>query len=230
MKRLAVLLALGLAACASGPGAGPDNGPRLRPVANPSAVIAAEIAFGRLAQEKGQWTAFREVAAKDAEMFVPDRVLAQDWLKGRADPPVPVRWQPSDVWSSCDGSYAVTRGAWQRPGSIGSFATVWQRQKDGKYKWLLDMSLADEAAPASADTVNATVADCPRGKREAPAQSVTTAPDTAETRSGKSDDGTLGWAARSVDGARMFSLSLLKDGAMREVLTVRLPVPAVGAR
>ena len=223
MKRLVALMALGLAACASGPGGGADNGPRLRPAANPSAVIAAEIGFNRLAQDKGQWTAFRETAAKGAEMFVPERVLAADWLKGRADPPVPVRWQPSEVWSSCDGSYAVTRGAWQRPGSIGSFVTVWQRQNGGAYKWLLDMSLADEAAPASADTVNAQVADCPRGKREGALPAVVTTPSTPETRSGKSDDGTLGWAAHSGVGTRTFTLWMVKDGASREVLTARLP-------
>ncbi|HMO67083.1 MAG TPA: hypothetical protein PKE25_00180, partial [Novosphingobium sp.] len=49
------------------------------PPANPSAVIAAEIAFARMAQEKGQWTAFRTHAAKDGVMFVPQMVLAQDW-------------------------------------------------------------------------------------------------------------------------------------------------------
>lgn len=228
MKRLTALLALAVAACAAGPGGGQQDGPRLRPAADPSAVIAAEIAFSRLAQEKGQWTAFRETAAKGAELFVPERVLAQQWLKGRADPPVPVRWQPSQVWSSCDGSYAVTRGAWQRPGSVGSFVTVWQRQKDAGYKWVLDMSLADEAVAASADTVTATAADCPRGKSENLLLSIVTAENTLETRSGKSDDGTLGWTARSGEGARSFTLWIIKDGASREVLNARMPPP--GAR
>ncbi len=227
MKRLAALLTFSLAACASGPGGGQQDGPRLRPAADPSAVIASEIAFSRLAQDKGQWTAFRETAAKGAEMFVPERVLAQDWLKGRADPPVPVRWQPSQVWSSCDGSYAVTRGAWQRPGSVGSFVTVWQRQNDRGYKWVLDMSLADEAAVASSDTVTAQVADCPRGKREDPTPRLETSQDAPETRSGMSEDGTLGWTARSGEGARSFTLWIIKDGASREVLNARLPPQGV---
>jgi hypothetical protein len=221
LKRLALLLALACAACATGGGRQADGGPRLRPSADPSAVIAAEIGFSQLAQTKGQWTAFRETAAAGAEMFVPERVKAADWLKGRADPTVPVKWQPADVWSSCDGSIAVTRGAWQRPGSAGNYVTVWKRQKDGKYKWLLDMSLADEAAPASPDTVNATVADCPRGKRESLPSAAAT--DTPEARSGKSDDGTLGWLARSSgEGTRSFTLWLGKDGAMREMLNARL--------
>ncbi|MGN6692381.1 MAG: hypothetical protein ACTHJU_15705, partial [Sphingopyxis sp.] len=68
---------------------------RNRPLAaNPSGFIAAEIAFARLAQDKGQWTAFRETAAPDAVMFVPQRVRAQDWLKSKKDPAEAVKWQP----------------------------------------------------------------------------------------------------------------------------------------
>ena len=101
--------------------------------ADASAVVAAELAFARAAQEKGQWTAFAEFAADDAVMFVPEPVNAQAWLKGRANPPQAVRWQPHQVWSSCDGSLAVTKGAWQRPdGSVGYFTTVWQRQGNKK--------------------------------------------------------------------------------------------------
>ena len=70
--------------------------------ANPSAIIAADIAFNRLAQEKGQWTAFRETAAKQATMFVPEAVDAQTWLKGRADPAEWVKWQSHKAFMSCD--------------------------------------------------------------------------------------------------------------------------------
>jgi hypothetical protein len=111
---------------------------RIQP--NPSAVIAAEIAFNRLAQEKGQWTAFRETAAKDAVMFVPQRVLAQDWLKGRADPPRPVSWSPERVYVSCDGNLAASTGGWKRPdGSVGYFTTLWRRDvKKNRWQWILD--------------------------------------------------------------------------------------------
>jgi len=88
-----------LSACAGGPQAPAGFEPR---IANPSAIISAEIAFARLAQEKGQWTAFRETAAKDAVMFDPQPNLAQAWLKGRADPPVAVKWQAPKEFQSID--------------------------------------------------------------------------------------------------------------------------------
>ena len=72
MKQVAlVALTMSLAACAGG------EQPVFQPkIANPSAVISAEIAFNRLAQEKGQWTSFRQTAANDAVMFVPQPALA----------------------------------------------------------------------------------------------------------------------------------------------------------
>ena len=153
MKRAILFIALGLTACSGGGSPREYPGVRLKPAANPSSVITAELAFAHLAQTKGQWTAFRETATADAEMFVPQRVNAQSWLKGKADPAVSVKWQPHEVYMSCDGSYGVTRGAWQGPKATGHFTTVWQRQKDGGYKWVLDQGdplAAPLAAPVGA--------------------------------------------------------------------------------
>lgn len=160
MRLAAALLALGVSACAPGPG---DYYSRLlRPAANPSKVVAAELAFARAAQEKGQWTAFREFAAEDGVMFVPEPVTARDWLKGRENPAQSVQWQPHHVWSSCDGSLAVTRGAWQRPdGSTGYFTTVWQRRSDGEYRWKLDQWDALDLPLEAPEFVRTNIADCP---------------------------------------------------------------------
>ena len=160
MKRFAILLALSLAACAA-PGSRARYAPLAVPVANPSKVIAAELAFARTAQEKGQWTAFREFAAREATIFVPQAVDAQDWLKQQTDPAEAVKWQPHEVWSSCDGSLAVTKGAWQRPnGSTGYFTTVWQRQKDGEYKWVMDQGEPLDNPLAAPEFIRTEVADC----------------------------------------------------------------------
>jgi hypothetical protein len=130
--------------------------------ANSSAVIAAEIAFNQLAQQKGQWTAFLETSSPEAEMFTPQRVNAHIWLKNRANPPKSVTWQAHEVWSSCDGTYALTRGGSQRPdGTFGYFTTLWQRQpKKGDYKWLIDQGSATAAQIAAPDMITGLVADC----------------------------------------------------------------------
>lgn len=64
------LVALALTGLGATPAASRDRPPE-RSRANPGRVIADEIAFARLAQQKGQWTAFRAMAAPTAEMFTP---------------------------------------------------------------------------------------------------------------------------------------------------------------
>ena len=201
--------------------------------ANPGAVIAAELAFAQFAQTKGQWTAFRTTATKDAVMFVPQMAYAQAFLNGRADPAAAVKWQPHQVWSSCDGSLAVTRGAWQRAdGSTGYFTTVWQRQKDLKYKWVLDQG---EPLPMPLDApemIAAKVADCPAGYHPERAPKPkdfkgSLFPLDPAHRAGSSLDGTLGWdVAVMPDGARRFVVTMTSEGKPVTVQDLQVEAPA----
>ena len=211
-----------------------------RGYANPSAVIAAEVAFAQAAQDKGQWTAFRDTAAPDAVMFEPAMVYAQQVLKDRPNPAVAVKWQPHIVWSSCDGSLMVSHSAWQRPGSVGYFTTLWQRQKDGKYKWVLDHGDSLTEALAAPEMLSGLVADCPaRGEPRLPApkpiklRKGQLPPLDPAHRSGKSSDGTLAWEV-TVDpsGARNLSVNWRKEGEMQPMLieSVDAPPPSAPAR
>ncbi|WP_298394482.1 hypothetical protein [Sphingobium sp.] len=140
--------------------------PPMRFQPDPSSVIAAEIAFNRLAQEKGQWTAFRETAADDAVMFVPNKVLAQDWLRKQADPPASVSWSPSIVYVSCDGNLAASTGNWKRPdGSVGYFTTIWRRDKKGRWRWIMDHGDTLATAREAPEFLTGKVATCKRGAR-----------------------------------------------------------------
>lgn len=201
--------------------------------ANPSAVITAELAFAKLAQDKGQWTAFRTTATKDAVMFVPQMAYAQAFLKDKPDPAQPVKWQPHQVWSSCDGTLAVTRGAWQAPdGTSGWFTTVWQRQKNGSYKWVLDQAEPLPMALDAPEMIVAKVADCPPGYNGRRGPKVkdfkgNLLPLDPARRTGQSLDGTLGWeAAVAPDGARRFTVSMQLDGARSTVQDIQVEAPA----
>jgi hypothetical protein len=222
MKHLAPLAAvLLLAACA--PMGGADRGPGGRPLllaANPSAVIAAETAFARLAREKGQWTAFRETASDDAVLFVPQRVLAQAWLKGRANPPVSVTWQPHEVWMSCDGRYGVTRGAWQRPNSVGYFTTVWRRDNKGAFRWVLDQGDVLAQPLAAPEMITAKVAECGKGATPLPAS---TPVQGADRKDDHSPDHTLQWTSVvNPDGSREFDVHFWNGTAFDRVMSTRV--------
>lgn len=101
--------------------------------------IDAERAFASDAKRIGQWTAFRKWSTDDAVMFTPQPVNAHEFLKDRKDPPKVIDWWPTASYISCDGSLAVNTGGWQRPdGAVGYFTTVWKRQTDGSWKWIVD--------------------------------------------------------------------------------------------
>ena len=226
MRTLALSALIALAACAPQrplPFAVPQS-------ANPSAVIAAEIAFNRLAQEKGQWTAFRETAAKQATMFVPGVVDAQTWLKGRADPPKSVKWQPHKVFMSCDGKTAVTTGAWQRPdGSVGYFTTVWQwipKDKpdprfpnvmgDGEWKWVMDHGDALTAERVAPEFLETKVASC-KGRANAP---IMAPAEGVQMKSGLSFDQSLNWEWQvAPDNSRTVIVRLWNGSDFDDVLT-----------
>lgn len=216
-----VLLFLALAACNAGPG-GSRGGPPLKPIANPSGVVAAELAFARAARERGQWTAFAQYAASDAVMFVPAAVNAQTWLKGRANPAEPVKWQAHQIWSSCDGSLAVAKGAWQQPdGRQGYFTTIWQRQADGGLKWVLDQGDALTEPLSEPEMVGAQVADC-RSTVQVPAPSVS----TSTQGGGASRDRTLAYSWEvAPDLSRRLAVTMVEDGKVNEVLTSAVASP-----
>ncbi len=256
MKRVLLLALLALAAPAIAV-AQPTGAPRVvTPAGNPSALIAAESAFARAAREKGQWTAFAATAAETAEMFVPQRVLAKAWLKGRANPQIPVQWQPSAVWISCDGSAGVTFGSYSGGDSAGQgggsaglgggrgwFSTVWQRQKKGDYQWLLDQGGTLTEPLAGADFIAGKVAPCPPRPRRDPLADEPPpppkrsgdappaprplagpipplgAPAGADSKDGRSIDGTLAWRSTVLPGGtRQFTVWMWQDGKMAEVL------------
>ena len=124
-------------------------------------AVDAERAFADMAQKQGQWTAFRAYAAPEALMFVPAERNAQEWLKGRRDPPASVHWWPARSWVSCDGKVAVNIGpALYGASGFGSFTTVWQRQPDGGWKWLLDQGHQLPRALAAGETAKVTRASC----------------------------------------------------------------------
>ena len=176
--------------------------PPMRYQPDPSSVFAAEIAFNRLAQQKGQWTAFRETAAEDAVMFVPQRVLARQWLKRQGNPPRSVTWSPSIIHVSCDGNLAASTGnRTNADGSAGYFTRIWRRDKYGAWKWILshDDNLArPREAP---EFLTGRVASC---KRRPPGDGhpASSASTPVKGSTPVPVDDSLLWNADTADGSR----------------------------
>ena len=219
MRRLAFAV-LSLSVIAGGAAAARQRDPL---AANPSAFIAAEIGFSRLAQEKGQWTAFRETSAPEAVMFVPQRVKARDWLKSQKDPAEAVKWQPHAVYISCDGNVGVTTGAWQKGPANGYFTTVWLRDpKKGKLAWTLDHGDTLATPREAPDFIASKQAVC--GSR--PAVPIEAGGEGEDRAVGLSPDQTLSWtSAVRADKSRRVTIRLWDGKEMATVIDDQVAAP-----
>ena len=244
---------LTIAGCASGPAVqrpGPASSAELRPVAQPGSVAATDLAFARAARETGQWRAFRSFAAPGALLHgAGGPFLADPWLAAQPDPARPVQWAPRAVWSSCDGTLAVSVGRSETPeGIIGSYITVWQLQRDGSYRWIYDTGTPDVPQPPprpqrsalevgpdvivvpGLDAIDGRTADCPAG---GPARAASAArarpapappPPPAPTGGSRSADGSLGWRWEHLgEGRWQVLVEWQRNGAWEQALAYAVP-------
>jgi len=120
------------------------------------AMVASERAFSRLSEEKGFKEAFLTYIADEGIMFRPTPVKGREMLAARPDPPIRLVWQPSHAEIARSGDMGWTTGPWQRQANgsdeiaHGDFLTVWKKQADGKWRWMIDTGIAHDkpAAPA----------------------------------------------------------------------------------
>lgn len=104
-------------------------------------VIAAERAFDAYTAEHGFTAGFMAYAAPDGLLFRPDPVNARDYLAGRpVNTDTALRWWPFRVGVSVSGDLAWDYGAWTYGDNLshGFFITIWARQPDGSWRWVLD--------------------------------------------------------------------------------------------
>ena len=217
----------------------------------PADIIAADIAVARALREKGSPAGWRAGAAPDALIMPADRSVAAPlradaFARGRPNRPASLHRNPQAVWMACDGSFAVAWGAWDDSEASGTstgaasgaatgggYVTVWQRQKKGGYKWVLDMADAGPAPQNASDMISASVADCPmrhhprlsdaaEGEHQGDAAPVAKGPKdgTPDYLTGSANDHTLTWTGSVSLGVPRFTLMLKRDGAMREVLRI----------
>lgn len=117
-------------------------------------VAETEKSFARTAFEKGTKSAFLEFAAPDGIMFYPTAVNAITYWKSRDESKALLSWQPSFVDISSNGVLGWTTGPWEyrpngktdAPSAWGEFVTLWQKQPDGKFRFVLDIGVSHEKA------------------------------------------------------------------------------------
>ena len=192
----------------------------------PAAPTAADAErdFARAAQIDGQWTAFRRYATEDATMFAPQPVKTQAFLKDRRDPKVAIAWWAADSYVSCDHRHAANTGPWFRAAqqASGYFSTIWAKQGNGGWKWLVDGGDSLTSARPAGDGPRVHKAACTGH----PSDVVAVRYANGETGEGLSADRTLAWRWHvAPDGARSFDVWLWDGRRMRSVIADRIAAP-----
>jgi len=232
------LIALALTACAGSGGPPRPNKRQLAQIdralttapgaAQPSTIVAAELAFSRAARERGQWTAFRMFMAPGALLHGKNGPFPiEPWLATQTDPPAAVQWEARAVAMSCDGALAVSQGRLTTPdGKVGNFVTVWERQGNGEYRYTFDAGGLDVPQPpprkpvedgnfvvTAIDAVQGLVATCPRGGAPVPPPPAIPIGEDGKADARLSRDGTLRWRwEHRADGTRYAAADYFYQG------------------
>jgi len=127
---------------------------------NLQAIAETEKAFARFAAEKDTKSAFLEFTAPDGILFQPNPINTKTYWNSRGESKGLLSWQPSFVDISSNGVLGWTTGPWEyrpkgkddAPVGWGEFATVWQKQPDGKFRFVVDIGISHEKAQVDSVT------------------------------------------------------------------------------
>lgn len=113
-------------------------------------IVETERAFAQYAADKGTRAAFLEFAAPDGIMFNPNATNAREMWQKRAEAASLLAWQPDFADVSANGVLGYTAGPWEfrpkgkddKPTDFGHFVTLWQKQPDGSFRFVLDIGVS----------------------------------------------------------------------------------------
>lgn len=117
-------------------------------------MVKTEQAFSKMAEETNVRDAFLAFIADDGLLFRPGAVNGKTWMQEHFVPPSDknplLAWQPAFAGMSASGDMGFTTGPWElkadrsdeKPSGYGDFVTVWKKQADGTWKFVVDLGIS----------------------------------------------------------------------------------------
>jgi ketosteroid isomerase-like protein len=121
-------------------------------------VVRAERAFALMAAEKGTRAAFLANMTDDAVVFGPTGAgNGKKVWTARPEGTGLLSWEPVYADVARAGDIAYTTGPWvfrpngpnNTPAAHGQFFTIWRKEPDGTWKWILDIGISHPAPLSS---------------------------------------------------------------------------------
>lgn len=243
-------LALALSACVGGGGPPKPTRQQIAMIdralttapgaAQPSTIVAAEVALGRLAAETTQAAAFLQyAAAPNAQVHTGEGLVSvQQWVGQAGFPTAATKWSTRAVAISCDGALAASSGRYtDAQGIIGNYVLIWQRQSDNSYRFIYHAAGPDVPQPpkrarpqdgnitvTALDAVQGLVATCPRGGAAIPPPPALSLAGDVPGIAALSRDGTLRWRWQEAgEGRRYVAAEYFYEGRWLTAFEHTLP-------
>ena len=118
-------------------------------------MVKTEQAFSKMAEEQNTRDAFLAFIADDGLLFRPGAVNGKKWMLEHPGPPPSdkrplLAWQPAYAGMAASGDMGFTTGPWEakadvndeKPQGYGHFVTVWKKQADGTWKFVVDLGIS----------------------------------------------------------------------------------------
>jgi len=119
---------------------------------NRQALVQMERDFARAAATKGTRDAFLEFIADDGILFQPGPISGKKFWTERQSRKGLLSWEPIFADVSRAGDLGYTTGPWEfrpngaddKPVAFGQYFTIWKKQSDGSWKFVLDRGVGSE--------------------------------------------------------------------------------------
>ncbi|MFN2533476.1 MAG: DUF4440 domain-containing protein [Pyrinomonadaceae bacterium] len=117
-------------------------------------LVSVEQEFSKTATDRGTRDAFLAFIADDGVLFRPSAVNGKQWLLAHPSTPGVKRallaWQPNYASIAQAGDLGFTTGPWEyrtdvsdaKPAAYGTFVTVWKKQIDGSWRFVIDLGIS----------------------------------------------------------------------------------------
>lgn len=111
-------------------------------------LVKTEYAFAEATKNSTVRDGFLQFIADDGILFRPGPVNGKEFLEKSDTQPGLLLWYPTASFISSSGDLGVNTGPWEfkrvedeKPAAFGQFLTVWEKQSDDTWKFLIDLGI-----------------------------------------------------------------------------------------
>jgi ketosteroid isomerase-like protein len=115
-------------------------------------MVRTERAFAQRAMVTSVRESFLEFIDSEGVLFRPSAVAGKKWLKENPATTGLLMWEPAFADISRSGDLGYTTGPWENrhsisdtPRAYGQYVTIWKKQPDGTWKFVLNVQIATES-------------------------------------------------------------------------------------